>query len=142
MPSRKRQTRPRARARRSSRPFALPRLPRLELEQHQLDVLGLGLVALAAFFAAVFYLGWDGGKVGEALARGFVFAFGGVAYLVPIALFGIGAVIVLRPLVPSVRPFKAGAICLLLALMLGLAAGSFGLGPAHPARHGFFHPDF
>jgi S-DNA-T family DNA segregation ATPase FtsK/SpoIIIE len=138
-------TKPQTRARRAAprrEPPSLPKLPSLSLEQHQLDLLGLGLVALAAFLAFVFYLGWDGGKVGEALAEGFVFLFGGVGYLVPIVLFGTGAVLVLRPVLPSVKPFRSGAICLLLALMLGLAAGSFGLGPDHPARHGFFHPGY
>ncbi|MEA2439502.1 MAG: segregation ATPase FtsK/SpoIIIE, family [Thermoleophilaceae bacterium] len=136
---------PQTRARRSAprrQPPALPKLPSLKLEQHQLDLIGLGLVALAAFLAFVFYLSWDGGKVGEGLASGFVFLFGGVGYLVPVALFGTGAVLVLMPLLPSVRPFRSGAICLLLALMLGLAAGSFGLGPDHPARDGFFHADY
>jgi S-DNA-T family DNA segregation ATPase FtsK/SpoIIIE len=136
---------PATRARRSApkrRQPALPKLPRVKLEQHQLDLMGLGLVALAAFLAFVFYLGWDGGKVGEGLASVFVFLFGGVGYLVPVALFGAGAVLVLRPLLPSVRPFRSGAICLLLALMLGLAAGSFGLGPDHPARHGYFHAPY
>src|SRR3954470_12958687 len=117
----------------------LPRLPEVKLEQHQLDLIGLGLVALAAFLSFVFYLGWDGGKVGEGLASMFIFLFGGVGYVVPVAMFGTGAVLVLRPLLPSVRPFRSGAICLFLALMLGLAAGSFGLGPDHPARDGFFH---
>jgi S-DNA-T family DNA segregation ATPase FtsK/SpoIIIE len=136
---------PRTRARRAAprrQSPPLPRLPSFRLEQHQLDLLGLGLVALAAFLAFVFYLGWDGGKVGEGLADAFVFLFGGVGYLVPVAMFGTGAVLVLKPLLPSVRPFRSGAICLLLALMLGLAAGSFGLGPAHPARDGFFHTAF
>jgi DNA segregation ATPase FtsK/SpoIIIE, S-DNA-T family len=117
-------------------------MPELSLDQHQLDLIGLGLVALAAFMAFVFYLGWDGGKVGEGLASVFVFLFGGVGYLVPVVMFGTGAILVLKPLLPSVRPFRSGAICLLLALMLGLAAGSFGLGPSHPARHGFFHPAY
>src|SRR3954467_1360907 len=117
----------------------LPRLPEIKLEQHQLDLIGLGLVALAAFLSFVFYLGWDGGKVGEGLASMFIFLFGGVGYVVPVAMFGAGAVLVLKPLLPSVRPFRSGAICLFLALMLGLAAGSFGLGPDHPARDGFFH---
>ncbi|MEA2471401.1 MAG: segregation ATPase FtsK/SpoIIIE, family, partial [Thermoleophilaceae bacterium] len=117
-------------------------MPGIRLEQHQLDLIGLGLVALAAFLAFVFYLGWDGGKVGEGLANGFIFLFGGVGYVVPVAMFGAGAVLVLRPLLPSVRPFRSGAICLFLALMLGLAAGSFGLGPDHPARHGFFHASY
>src|SRR4051794_36213682 len=120
-------------------PPQLPRLPEIKLEQHQLDLIGLGLVALAAFLAFVFYLGWDGGKVGEGLASMFIFLFGGVGYVVPVAMFGAGAVLVLKPLLPSVRPFRSGAICLFLALMLGLAAGSFGLGPDHPARDGFFH---
>jgi S-DNA-T family DNA segregation ATPase FtsK/SpoIIIE len=137
-PSKRKGRRARGRARGFA--FQLPRLP--ELEQRQLDLIGLGLVALAAFFACVFYLGWDGGKVGEALADAFIFFFGGVGYLAPIALFGTGAVLVLRPLLPSVRPFKAGAACLLIGLMLGLAAHSFGLGPDHPARAGYMHPDY
>jgi S-DNA-T family DNA segregation ATPase FtsK/SpoIIIE len=113
-----------------------------ELEQGQLDLIGLGLVALAAFFAFVFYLGWDGGQVGGALADGFRFLFGGVAYLVPLALLATGALLVLGPMLPSVKPFRAGGICLLVALTLGLAGGLFGLGPAHPPRHGFMHPDY
>ena len=125
-----------AKKRRKQQRLALPRLP--QLEQHHLDVIGLGLVAAAAFFSLVFFFGWDGGKVGEAFADGFVFLFGGVAYLVPVALFGIGAVTVLRPMLPSVRPFKAGAICIMTALLLGLAAGSLGLGPDSPARKGEF----
>ncbi len=115
-------------------------MPRLE--QHQLDLIGLGLVAFAAYFTLVFYLGWDGGKVGEYMAKGFKYLFGGVAYLAPIVLFGVGAVLVLRPLLPSVRPFKAGAICLIVGLLLGLAGHSFGIGPDQPAREGYFHPAY
>jgi DNA segregation ATPase FtsK/SpoIIIE, S-DNA-T family len=118
----------------------LPRMP--HFDDQELDLIGLGLVAAAAFFAFVFYFGWNGGKVGETLADGFVYLFGGVGYLAPVALFGAGAVLVLRQLLPSVRPFKAGAVCLLLGLMLGLAAGSFGLGPDHPPRDGYFKPEY
>jgi DNA segregation ATPase FtsK/SpoIIIE, S-DNA-T family len=113
-----------------------------QLEQHQLDLIGLGLVALAAFFTFVFYLGWDGGKLGGYMADGLVYLFGGVAYLAPIALFGTGAVLVLRPMLPSVKPFKAGAGCILVGLMLGLAARSFGIGPAVPKRVGYFHASY
>jgi S-DNA-T family DNA segregation ATPase FtsK/SpoIIIE len=67
---------------------------------------------------------------------------GGVAYLVPIALFTTGALIVIRPLLPAVRPFRAGAICLVLALMLGLAGTLFGIGPSDPPRDEFFEPDY
>src|SRR5437763_12456509 len=108
--ARRRTPRKRSR-RRSSR--ALPpislRMP--ELEQRDLDLIGLGLVALAAFFAFVFYLGWDGGKVGGALADAARFLFGGVAYLLPLVLLGAGTILVLRPMLPSVKPFKAGALC-------------------------------
>ena len=57
MPARK----PKPRARRSA-PVAWPRLP--QLEQRQLDLIGLGLVAAAVFFAFLIYLGWDGGSAG------------------------------------------------------------------------------
>ena len=71
--------RPRARARRSY--LSVPRRP--VLDQSQKDLLGLALVGAAVFFAFVFYLGWDGGKVGEALADGFIWLFGGVGTWCP-----------------------------------------------------------
>ena len=108
----------------------LPELP--QLEQRHWDLIGLGTVGFALFFATVFYLGWDGGRVGEAVANGFLLLFGSVGYLVPIALFAAGALMVLKPMLPSVRPFRSGAICLFCALTLGLAAGSFGMGPDRP----------
>jgi len=139
--ARRRSNRRRSR-RRPSR--ALPRiaLRMPQLEQRDLDLVGLGLVALAAFFAFVFYLGWDGGKVGGALADGFRFLLGGAAYLVPLVLLGAGTLLVLGPMLASVKPFRAGGACVLAALVLGLAGGLFGLGPAHPPRHGFMHPEY
>ncbi len=122
-----------------------PSLPKLELpqlEQRQYDLIGLSLVGFAAFFACVFYLGWAGGQVGEAMADGFLALFGGAGYLVPVALFGTGAVLVLRPMLPAVRPFRTGALCLAAALCLGLAAGSLGLGPGETARSGTLDTDY
>src|SRR5215217_4172457 len=114
-----------------------PQLQLPQLEQHQWDVIGLGLVAFAAFFACVFYLGWAGGEVGEAMADGILFLFGGAGYLAPVALFAAGALIVVRPMLPAVHPLKTGALCLAGALTLGLAAGSLGLGPGDAPRDGF-----
>src|SRR4051794_9056760 len=114
----------------------VPRIP--ELDQHQADVLGVGLVLAAVFFAFVFYFSWDGGEVGYGLAEALRWLFGGVAYLTPVALFAIGTLLVMRPLLPTVRPFKAGGICLVTALLLGLSAQTFGLGPNDPLRHGSF----
>ena len=129
---------PKKRSKRSSLPSI--RLP--ELGQHHLDLIGLALVAFAAFFAFVLYLGWDGGRVGGAFADALRFLFGGVAYLVPLVLLATGALLLLGPMLPSVKPFKAGGICLLIALMLGLAGGLFGLGPSNPPRHGFMQLDY
>ena len=107
------------------------------LEQRHWDLIGLALVAFAAFFACVFYLGWAGGEVGEALADGMLFMFGGVGYGAPVVLFAAGALIVVRPMIPAVHPFKTGTLCFAAALMLGLAAGSLGLGPGDTPRDGF-----
>src|SRR3954454_5291570 len=116
--------------------FTLPRIP--ELDQHQRDVWGVGLVLLAVLFAFVFYFDWDGGKVGSGLAEALKWLFGGVAYLTPVALFAVGTLLVMQPLLPTVRPFKTGGPGLLAALMLGLSAQTFGLGPNDPIRHGAF----
>jgi DNA segregation ATPase FtsK/SpoIIIE, S-DNA-T family len=139
MATRSRRRTPRRRGR-SRRPLTLPRLP--VLEQRHLDLIGLALVVFAAFFACVFYLGWAGGEVGEGLADGILFLFGGAGYLAPVALFGTGAVLVLGPLLATVRPFKTGALSLVCALTLGLAAGTFGLGPGDAPRDGFLDPAY
>ena len=65
MPSRSasaRRARAKPRVRRAAPRPVWPRLP--ELEQRQLDVIGLGLVALAVFFAFLVYLRSDGGRAG------------------------------------------------------------------------------
>jgi len=118
----KKKPKPRTRARRSS-----PRRP--VLQQHQLDLLGLGLIAVGVFLAFLLYGGWQGGKAGEALVDGLALAIGGVRYVAPVALFAAGGILILRPVLPAVRPFRSGAVCLFAALTLALAAGTLGLGP-------------
>jgi S-DNA-T family DNA segregation ATPase FtsK/SpoIIIE len=126
MPARK----PKPRARRSA-PVAWPRLPRLE--QRELDLIGLGLVAAAVFFAFLIYLGWDGGEAGGWAVDGLRRLVGAVHYGVPVALLASGAILVLRPMLPAVRPFRSGGLCLFAAAALGLAAGTLGLGPGGDA---------
>ena len=113
------------RAKRSS--FAWPTMP--QLEQRHFDLIGLGLVALASFLAFVFYIGWDGGKIGAGLKDGFCLLFGKAGYLAPVIIFGVGAVMVIKPMVSTIRGWGSGAAALFGALTLGFAAGSFGLGP-------------
>jgi S-DNA-T family DNA segregation ATPase FtsK/SpoIIIE len=134
MPSRKAPARRgTARARRAAPRPAWPRLP--ELEQRQLDVIGLGLIALGVFFGFLVYRGSDGGPAGSWTVDSLRWLLGAVHYGVPVALLAGGAILVLRPVLPAVRPFRAGAVCLFAALCLALAAGTFGLGPdgARPA---------
>ncbi len=90
------------------------------IEQRHLDLLGLGLVALAVFAGFVLYRGRDGGAAGDRLADGLTALLGDVAYAVPVALAATGAVLVLRPVLPAIRPFRAGALCLLGGALLWL----------------------
>jgi DNA segregation ATPase FtsK/SpoIIIE, S-DNA-T family len=134
-----------SRTRRKRRPARRAWWPDLDLpvlEQRHWDLIGLGMVAFAAFFACVFYLDWAGGEVGEALAGAILFMFGGVGYAAPVLLFAAGALIVIRPMVPALHPLKTGTACLVCALMLGLAAGSLGLGPGDTPRDGFLDPHY
>jgi DNA segregation ATPase FtsK/SpoIIIE, S-DNA-T family len=119
---------PSARARRPA-PQATTRRHRLPtLDQRHWDLIGLGLVALAIFLAFLVYLGWDGGEGGTAVVDGLRSLLGAVHYLVPVALLAAGAILVMRPTLPAVRPFRAAAACLFAAATLGLAAGTLGLG--------------
>jgi S-DNA-T family DNA segregation ATPase FtsK/SpoIIIE len=123
MPTRK----PVRRARRSVPHWRLP-----ELEQRQLDLIGLGLVALGLFFAFLVYFGWDGGRAGSQAVEAMRWLLGAGHYLVPVALAAAGAILMLRPMLPAVRPFRSGAICVFAAVTLGLAAGTFGPGGHRP----------
>ncbi|MDX6689689.1 MAG: segregation ATPase FtsK/SpoIIIE, family [Solirubrobacteraceae bacterium] len=111
------------------------------LDQRHLDLLGLGLVALGIFLVFPIYLGWDGGAAGQAAADGLAYLVGAFKVAVPIMVIAAGALIVLRPVLPAVRPFRAGALCLFLACTLALAAGTFGLGPAG-VRDGYWDEPF
>src|SRR3954453_16512277 len=92
---------------------AKPRLPRLELQPHQLDLLALGLVAAGVFLAAVLWAAVAGGRLGDAVTDGLRWLVGLLAYAAPAALVVAGALVVGRNLVPAVRPVRAGALVLL-----------------------------
>ncbi|MGH2840901.1 MAG: DNA translocase FtsK 4TM domain-containing protein, partial [Solirubrobacteraceae bacterium] len=128
---------PRARARRSrARGLHVPLL-----EQRHLDLIGLGLVALGIFLVFPLLLGWDGGAAGQAAADGIEYLVGEFKFAVPIMVIAAGALLVLRPVLPAIRPFRAGALCLFMAVTLALAAGTFGLGP-EGVRDGYWDEPF
>jgi S-DNA-T family DNA segregation ATPase FtsK/SpoIIIE len=93
------------------------------VEQRHLDLTGLGLVAAGVFLAFPLYLGWEGGAAGEGLIRFMTGLVGDVAYSAPVALLAAGALLVLRPVLPALRPFRAGALCLFFSALLGFGAG-------------------
>src|ERR1044072_1124123 len=111
---------------------ASPSAPQLHLptlQQRQLDLIGLGLVALALFFGFLVYAGGDGGRAGSNAVEGLRWLLGAAHYLVPVALAAGGAILMLRPVLPAVRPFRAGAICLVVSVTLGLGASALGVAP-------------
>ncbi|MBV9918614.1 MAG: DNA translocase FtsK [Solirubrobacterales bacterium] len=128
---------PPKRARRSllaARPSLGALWPRLELEPHHVDIIGLALIAVGLFLAGVAYLHWAGGTLGNGVTHATRFVFGMLGYAVPAALVVTGALVLMRELRPPVRPMRTGVFCLVTALTLALAAGTLGLGPgAAPA---------
>src|SRR4051794_31110282 len=120
------------------RPRAKPREVLEALEQRHYDLAGLALIALGVFLAFVTYLSWDGGRVGSLLEGGLTLACGRVAYVAPVALAAWGVARVVRPVVKAPSAMSAGAVLVLAGLLLAFAAGTAGLGPTHPLRHGFF----
>ncbi len=81
-----------------------PRLPSLRgilpLQPHQVDVVGLAVIALAVFLGGVTYLHWAGGTVGRGSVTAMRVLFGELAYAVPVALALGGILVLARELRP------------------------------------------
>jgi DNA segregation ATPase FtsK/SpoIIIE, S-DNA-T family len=107
----------------------LPRLP--VLDQRQRDVLGLALVAAGVFMGFVLYGSGGppapGGRVGHGLAVALGWTLGRARVLAPVTLVLGGSALLLRPVLPALRPLRTGALCVFAAVTLALAAGMFGL---------------
>ena len=119
---------PARRAKRSllaSRPAA----PWIAMEPHQVDIVGLALIAIGLFLAGVAYLHWAGGTLGDGAIHGLKFVLGALGYAVPAALVAGGGLILARDLRPPERPMRTGLVCLVVSLTLALAAGTLGIGP-------------
>jgi S-DNA-T family DNA segregation ATPase FtsK/SpoIIIE len=93
-------------------------------------VLALALIAAGVFMGFVLYAGGsagEGGGVGHALAVALGWAAGRARVLAPIALVGAGAAMLMRPVLPALRPLRAGSVCVFCAIVLALAAGTLGV---------------
>ncbi len=102
-----------------------------ELDQRQRDVIGLGLIAAGIFMGFVLWGSKGqpnpGGRVGHGLAVALGWAAGKARGLAPVALVGAGGALLLRAVWPSLRPLRAGAVCLFASITLALAAGTLGV---------------
>jgi S-DNA-T family DNA segregation ATPase FtsK/SpoIIIE len=128
--------RPARRRRRGLPSLAWPPLRLPVLEQRQRDVLGLALLGCGIFMAFVLYGGWDGGRAGHALTVAFAWVLGKAKIFAPVALALAGAALLLRPLLPSLRPLRTGSLCLFAGVTLALAAGMLGLSAGPHGRGG------
>src|SRR6478736_6586185 len=99
-----------------------PKKPRGRSHHHP-ELVGLGLAGLGVFLAAILWFGFNGGPV-AALAMD---AIGLAAYLAPLVLVPLGALIVARSAVIDVRPFRLGLVVALLGLLLTLGTAHGGV---------------
>src|SRR3954467_446454 len=90
---------------------------------HHPELIGLGLAAFGVFLAAVLWLGFNGGPVADLVQA----AVGAAAYLAPVVLIPIGALMVAKSELVDVRPFRLGLGVALAGLMLTLGTAHGGL---------------
>jgi DNA segregation ATPase FtsK/SpoIIIE, S-DNA-T family len=124
-------------ARRRKRRILRPRTPsrvkkrktsRTAERRHQHpELVGLGLLAVGLFLAVVVYLGWDGGQVGGWIADGLRDLVGYAAYVLPVGLVALGALMVGRSALVDVRPFRTGILIASTGLLLVLGSSWGGL---------------
>src|SRR5436190_12957113 len=122
-------------ARRRKRRTLKPRMPRRVRRskrakkprghQHP-ELVGLGLLAVGIFLAAVLWAGWNGGYVGGWIADGLDALVGQAALGLPAALSVVGLLMVARSDLVDVRPFRTGMVVLFLGLMLTLGKSDGG----------------
>jgi DNA segregation ATPase FtsK/SpoIIIE, S-DNA-T family len=96
---------------------------------HHPELIGLGLVALGVFLAAVLWAGWNGGYAGGWISDGLDALIGSAALGLPAALAVVGSLMVARSDLVDVRPFRTGIVVISLGLMLTLGndeGGYFG----------------
>jgi DNA segregation ATPase FtsK/SpoIIIE, S-DNA-T family len=108
------------------------------LEQRQRDVFGLALVALGVFMGFVLYGSGSpapGGQAGHALAVALGWTLGRARIFAPVTLVCGGGVLLLRPVLPALRPLRTGALCMFAGVTLALSAGTLGLSSG-PSKDG------
>ncbi|HET9287985.1 MAG TPA: DNA translocase FtsK 4TM domain-containing protein [Gaiella sp.] len=119
MATRKKRAAP-ARTRKPRSPARVRKRAKRQRGHHRPELWGLGLVAVGLVLATVLWLGWDGGRVGAHLSDWLRSALGSAAPLVPLALLGIGGLMLVRSALVDLRPFRTGIAVGLVGLMVTL----------------------
>jgi S-DNA-T family DNA segregation ATPase FtsK/SpoIIIE len=86
------------------------------------ELAGLGLLAVGVFLACALWFGLEGGPVASAATA----AVGWAAYLAPLVVIPLGALIVTRSALVSVQPFRLGLAVGLIGLLAALGASRGG----------------
>jgi S-DNA-T family DNA segregation ATPase FtsK/SpoIIIE len=92
------------------------------------ELVGLGLLALGLFFAALLWVGLDGGWLGGGIAGGLRSAAGHAAYVLPLPLMVVGVLMLGRSALVDFRPFRVGLVVAAVGLMLALGTSGGGSG--------------
>ena len=83
---------------------------------HHPELIGLTLVGVGVFLAAILWFGFNGGPVTDVATA----AIGAAAYLAPLVLVPMGALVVTRSRLVDVRPFQLGLAVAITGLLLTL----------------------
>ncbi len=92
------------------------------------EIAGLALVGLGAFLAMTLFLGVSVGPLGGGLETLTRLGVGRAVALAPVVLVALGVGIIFGWKILDTRPFRAGVAALVCAMLLALAAGTFGIG--------------
>ena len=96
------------------------------------------MVAVGVFLATVVYGDWTGGYVGGRLADGLEALVGVAVYAAPVALVGVGALMLFRSSLVDVSPFRVGLVVTSVGALLILGEGHGGyMGSAVEAAFGW-----
>ena len=90
---------------------------------HYPELIGLALAAGGVFLAAVLWLGFSGGPVGDLVQS----AVGAAAYVAPLVLVPLGALMVTKSTLVDVGPFRLGLGVALAGLLLTLGSAHGGV---------------
>ncbi|MFN8222566.1 MAG: DNA translocase FtsK [Gaiellales bacterium] len=94
---------------------------------HHPELWGLGLAALGLVLAAIVWLGWEGGFVGEYATEWLDDGIGAMAALLPVLLVGVGGLMLVRSALVTLTPFRAGLVVTILGLFAVLGTDHGGL---------------